>query len=504
LRANFFVHFRQEQRPAIDFVIILFRRMGMFKRGFFPSILVFSLIVGHLGCGGGPQQGTTQAPPGSKSVPMFKPGFNLFSPQQDVEIGRQSAQQVMSETPMLNDPQISGYVEQLGQRLASKAAGERFPYQFRVVATKEINAFALPGGFLFVNAGAIAAARNEGELVGVMAHEIAHVALRHGTNQATKAELAQKGLGLLSIIASGSDNPNLGQTISSIGGMGANMLFLKFGRTAEKEADLEGARIMSEAGYDPRDMANFFKTLQAESGQRIPEMLSDHPDPGNRIQYIIETIPKLPVSSNPIHTTPEFEQVKGRLTGQAPSLSATSQLRRIGRDPAKLELGVRPQRPASSFKDFQAQDGSFALQIPSNWDIVSGNESTYILSPQGAYGKLNNDYIVTHGIFVGAMRSRQGDLGSATQAFIQRQIDTNPDFQVLRAPQQIDFGGRPGFAAAVHGPSAFTGVREVDVTYTTATADGRLFYIITIAPEDEAQTYNPAFQQVLRSLRLAR
>jgi predicted Zn-dependent protease len=469
----------------------------------FLTLFMISLLAGQLSCRGA-QQSTTQAPSGSRSTPMFKPGFNLFSPQQDVEMGSQSARQIMSETPMLNDPQISGYVEQLGQKLASKAAGEKFPYQFRVVATKEINAFALPGGFLFVNAGAIAAARNEGELAGVMAHEISHAALRHGTNQASKAELAQKGLGFLSLIASVGENPNLGAAISSIGGMGANMLFLKMGRSAEKEADLEGARIMSEAGYDPRDMANFFKTLLAEGGQRVPEMMSDHPDPGNRIQYINDAITKLPVQPNPIHTTNEFEQAKARLTGQAPNLSAVSQLKRIGIDPGKLELGTRPPRPSSSFKGFQAEDGRFAMQIPSNWDAVSANQSTYIISPSGAYGKLRDDYIVTHGIFVGVMPGRGGDLGSATQAFIQRQIETNPDFQVLRAPQQIDFGGKPGFAAAVAGPSSYTGVKEVDATYTTVTSDGRMFYIITIAPEDEAQAYQATFQQILRSLRLAR
>src|SRR4030095_15519247 len=141
-------------------------------------------------------------------------------------IGRQSAQQILTETPMLDDPEIKGYVEQLGSKWASKPAGERFPYQFRVVATREVNAFALPGGFLFVNAGAIAAARNEGELAGVMAHEISHVALRHGTNQATKAQLARAGLGILGSIAASGENPDLGQAVGAIGGLGANMLFL--------------------------------------------------------------------------------------------------------------------------------------------------------------------------------------------------------------------------------------------------------------------------------------
>jgi predicted Zn-dependent protease len=258
-----------------------------------------------------------KVPPGSRSQPQFKPGFNLFSAQQDVEIGSQSAQQIIKETPMLEDAQIVGYVQELGKRLAAKAAGERFPYQFQVVATREINAFALPGGFLFVNAGAIAAARNEGELAGVLAHEIAHVALRHGTNQASKAQIAQVGLGILGTIASGSDNPNIGRAVSVIGGLGANILFLKFGRGAEKEADLEGARIMAEAGYDPRDMAKFFQTLQSKSGQQIPEMLSDHPDPGNRIQYILDAIPE----PAPPHRPPE--------SGRSGTESSPAEARRI-------------------------------------------------------------------------------------------------------------------------------------------------------------------------------
>src|SRR4030095_12095671 len=157
-------------------------------------------------------------------------------------IGRQSAQQILTETPMLDDPEIKGYVEQLGSKLASKAAGERFPYQFRVVATREINAFALPGGYLFVNAGAIAAARNEGELAGAWGHRMAPVALRHGTSQASRARLAQAGLGILGGIAGAGDNSDLGQAVEAIGGLGANMLFFKYGGAAAKEGDPGSAR----------------------------------------------------------------------------------------------------------------------------------------------------------------------------------------------------------------------------------------------------------------------
>jgi beta-barrel assembly-enhancing protease len=472
------------------------------RRSKFAAWLLPLALVVQLACRGGQPSGPA---PGSQPGSRFKPGFNLFSPDQDVELGRQSAEQVMRQTPMLDDPQIVNYVRQLGGKLAAKASGERFKYQFWVVATKEINAFALPGGFLFVNAGTMAAAKNEGELAGVMAHEIAHAALRHGTNQASKAKLAQGGLGILSVILGSGDRPDLGQVVGQIGGLGANMLFLKFGRTAEMQADLEGARMLAEAGYDPRDMANFFKTLESRGGQRVPEMLSDHPDPGNRIKYIQDEIPRLPVSSNPVHDTQEFEATKARLTGRAAQLPSDSQLQRVGpKDPTDMKQGERPPRPVQELKAYQAKDGSFALQVPANWDAIEGGPVTLIFAPRGGYGKFKDSFIVTHGVFAGVLNPQGGDLSASTRALVQRQLEENADFRLVKQPQPFDFGGKPGYFAAIAGPSAHTGVVEVDVTYTTLLADGRLFYFTTIVPEDEQEAYKAVFEQVLRSLRLAR
>jgi hypothetical protein len=233
-------------------------------------------------------------------------------------------------------------------------------------------------------------------------------------------------------------------------------------------------------------------------------MMSDHPDPGNRVKYSTEEISRLPISLNPIHTTPEFEAVKARLTGRASALSEESRLRRIGEDPTDIELGARPPRPSAQFNGYQPNDGSFAVQVPANWDALKTSESELIFAPKGAYGKYKDSLMVTHGIFVGARSAQQPDLRSATEAFVQQQIESNPDFQIARQPQQIDFGGQEGYYAVISGPSAINGVVEVDVTYTTVTADGRMFYIITIAPEDEAETYKPAFEKIIRSLQLAR
>lgn len=467
------------------------------------ALLIVWLFVIQLSCGGRGGGGAVST--GARPAPHFKPGFNLFSPEQDVEMGRQSAQQVSQQVPILNDPVTVNYVRSLGAKLAAKAPGFNFPYQFNVVATRDINAFALPGGFVFVNAGAIAAAKDEGELAGVMAHEISHVALRHGTNQASKAYIANAGIGILRTLVGGGRHPDLDEAIRSIGGLGANMVFLKFGRTAESQADLEGARLMASVGYDPRDMAAFFQTLEAKGGQRAPEFMSDHPDPGNRIQAINNELRSMSVSSNPVHDTNEFEQVKARLTGNNAALNSTNKPSRVGpSDPENNKSNPRPEPPAASFAQFQARDGSFALQYPQNWDALVADDANMIFAPKGAYGQIDESVVVTHGVFIGAVPPQAQDLESANAAFVQHQIESNPDFRLVRQPQAIDFGDRRGFATVVAGPSTVTGVIEVDVIYTSATADGRLFYLITMVPEDELDKYQSAFDQIIRSVRLAR
>jgi predicted Zn-dependent protease len=461
-------------------------------------------LLAQLACGGlfGGGAGAGSARP----APHFQPGFNLFTPEQDVEVGRRSAEEIARQVPLLNDAPTVNYIRSLGAKLAAKAPGEKFPYQFNVVATRDINAFALPGGFVFVNAGAIMAAKDEGELAGVIAHEITHVALRHGTSQASKAYLAQKGLGILGRVFG--RNSDLGQMVGAVGGTGANMLFLRFGRTAETQADLEGARIMADAGYDPRDMAAFFKTLQEQGGQRTPEFLSDHPDPGNRIQSITQELPSLHVSAKPVHDTQEFEQVKTRLTGSRArgGLPSQSQPQRKGpSDPNNVPQGSRPPRPSSSLKQYRSQDGSFAFQYPDNWDGLVADESNMIFAPKGAYGELDGAMMVTHGIFIGAVEPQSNRLDAATEAFVKQQLSANPDFRVQQPPRAVDFGGgRAAYATVVAGPSAVTGVTEIDVIYTTATSDGRLFYLITMAPEDEFEAYQPTFRQIIASVRLAR
>src|SRR5437867_12232406 len=210
---------------------------------------------------------------------------NSYTPAQDVELGQKAAAEARQQLPVMRDDEVTSYVENLGRRLVAAIPSElqhpEFRYTFEVVNVKEINAFALPGGPMFVNRGMIDAASNEGEVAGVMAHELSHVILRHGTAQASKAtkyEIGQLAGAVIGAIIGGT----VGSVVAQGTQFGLGTAFLRFGREFVQQADIQGAQIMARAGYDPRDMANMFKTIQERSGSGGPQWLSDHPNPGNR------------------------------------------------------------------------------------------------------------------------------------------------------------------------------------------------------------------------------
>ncbi|MCA1617760.1 MAG: M48 family metallopeptidase [Acidobacteria bacterium] len=240
-------------------------------------------------------------------------GFNLFSPEQDIELGEASAEEIRRQLVVVRDERAEAYVQRLGERLAAQAPGYRFPYKFVVVASPEVNAFALPGGYVFVNEGAIEAARSEGELAGVLAHEIAHVSLRHGTTQASRAYLAKTGLNVLSALSVALQG-DVGRVAAVVGLAGADKFFLESNRDAEAQADAEGARLMAAAGYDPRDMAEFFERLYAHGGERAREETGDHPDPASRVAAIGRIVAELKHAPARPHESEEFRRVRSRLS----------------------------------------------------------------------------------------------------------------------------------------------------------------------------------------------
>src|SRR5437588_3152050 len=251
---------------------------------------------------------------GADTRTRLKPGINLFSTKDDISMGRESAKEAERQLQILNDRQATSYIDSLGRQLASHAPGEKYPYQFKIVNDTAINAFALPGGFVYVNRGAIAAADAENQIAGVMAHEIGHVVLRHGTNQVSKAYLAQAPL---SILGGMLGSNSIGGVLAQLGvGLGLNSLFLKYSRDAESQADLMGTQILHDSGYDPRGMVEFFEKIQAESKGRAVEFFSDHPNPENRIsnvQHEIERLSGAPLNAR--RDSPDFHTAKNLLAG---------------------------------------------------------------------------------------------------------------------------------------------------------------------------------------------
>lgn len=238
----------------------------------------------------------------------LRPGFNLFSPEQDVEIGKQVSQDAEQKLKLINDSQITTYINTLGRRLASRAPGEHYAYQFKVVNDQAINAFALPGGFLYINRGIFENADNEAQLAGVMSHEISHVALRHGTNQMSKAYAAEAPLAVLGgVLGNNSIGGVLAQTGASFA---ANSVLLKFSRDAERQADLMGTQILYDSNFDPRAMAEFFEKLEAQGGSRGSEFFSSHPNPGNRIGSVNQEITRLGGSHGYRNDSADFQRIK--------------------------------------------------------------------------------------------------------------------------------------------------------------------------------------------------
>lgn len=233
----------------------------------------------------------------SAQVRDLRPGFNIFTPEQDIEMGREAAREIERSKPLVRDDELTGYLTRIGSCLAQSPHAGQFPFRFHIVRDKAINAFAFPGGPIYVNSGLLATMDSETELAGVLAHEMSHVALRHGTHQVTKSLPITAAAAFFGAVI-GDDT-----TLAKLGQLGINFgaqsVLLHYSRESESEADLNGAQIMNDSGYNPIGMAQFFEKLQAEGTQPsgASTFLSDHPAPGNRVQSVQREIRDLPRTS---------------------------------------------------------------------------------------------------------------------------------------------------------------------------------------------------------------
>jgi Zn-dependent protease with chaperone function len=437
---------------------------------------------------------------------------NKYQIEEDVKAGREAAREVQQQLPMLRDDGVDDYVERIGARLAQAIPAEfqhrEFRYSFDVVNVSDLNAFALPGGPMYINRGMLQAAKNEGEVAGVLAHEISHVALRHGTAQAGAATKYQVG-SIIGQIAGAIIGGVAGQAISLGSQLGFGLPILKYGRDYERQADLLGAQIMARAGYDPRDMANMFQTIQAKGGGGGgPEFLSSHPNPGNRYDAITKESQMLRVT-NPVRNTAEFTQVKSRLQRMAPALTTEQVMKqggaggqRTGRDTGGYPAGQvgRVEPPSGRYETF---DGGnlFRVAVPDNWRELQGNNSV-TFAPEGGYGDYRGQSVFTHGIQIGMEQMNARNLRQATQQLIQGLAQSNPSIQQTGNFQNITISGRAGLATVLTNVSDVTRQQERIALYTTQLQDGSLFFVVGVAPSREFNAYRNIFNRSVQSLQL--
>ncbi len=464
----------------------------------------------------------------------IQPGWNLFSPQDDVQIGQQSAAQAEQQLPMLNDNQVQAYVNRIGQRLAQNAGGPQFQYQFRVVNSADINAFALPGGFVYVNRGVLDQARNEGEVAGVLAHEISHVSLRHGTHQASKAYAAQAGLSILGGILGGKVGAGTAQILNTVGGIGLNALFLKYSRDLESQADVRGAQILAASGYSPTDMVNFFKTLESVDKSKKTTWTSDHPAPPDRIARIQQEAKLLHVASAPTTNVAELHQIQADLRGRG-AAPATAQAGRTAAAPSSANNGrsrsasrastkITVAAPATSLRSYTAPSGVYRLSYPANWRVYQEGATGVTIAPEGGVGEINGRTEVVYGAMInhydpfGASTPASGfrsngngnvymgtiTLENATNDLLAQVRQQSSYLQMIRnSTQRFNLSGGRALAVALRGTDPSTGINERVNVVTRQLDDGHLLYMLFVTPEADANRYASVLQAMVNSMQVS-
>jgi beta-barrel assembly-enhancing protease len=466
-----------------------------------------------------------------QSTPQLPdPGNTGVTREQQVQLGQQAVAEVYKQMPVLPDssPETK-YVQQLGGKLVSGIPQQdSWPYQFHVVPQKEINAFALPGGPIFVNIGTITAAENEAQLAGVMSHEISHIYMQHSIKQMKKQQLHQGIAGILGAVL-GQAGGALG-TLGQLGvGIGSGMLSLKYSRDDEAQADKVGAVLMYKAGYDPVALAQFFETLEHQGGANGPNFLSDHPNPGNRVAAIQQEIQGwAPVNSRV--NNQEFLAVKQKAegvrayTGQEIAQGAkdntwVQQNQHSGSMPANLpvsqnsnspgpagaaigDLQYSQVKPSGSFA--QTQNNLASISYPSNWQVFpDANGAGMTIAPAAAVSQGS----IAYGVVINGVQSPGStSLDQATNDLVSALQQSNQGLRANGSPRKIQVNGTEGRSVELTGRSPVQQnnqpLAERDWVVTVPQRQGGMLYFVLIAPENVFGSIRPTYQQMLDSAQL--
>ncbi len=432
----------------------------------------------------------------------LKPGWNLFSPDQDVKMGQEYAQQIEAQFQVITDPALHAYVNRIGKRLVDSIEGQKFPFTFKVVNDPSINAFALPGGPMYVHTGLIAAADNEAQIAGVLGHEMGHVMLRHGTNQASKANLIQ----IPAMIAGGLfDKGGMMGTLAQVGiGLGANSVLMKFSRTAETDSDLFGARLVHNAGYNPVELARFFEKLEAETGKgsAMTQFFSQHPNPGNRIKSIQADMKFYKAKSYEASSvSPELTLAKAAIKKLPPP--AKKPAAGAGAVQAPTGPAVSTTAP-NGFKQFQ--NPLYAIAYPGDWNTKPGQDgvSGTLTAADGVVKGANGQDDIGHGILLNFGKPNSGDINVATDELIKGLTQGDPNLKPYGAAQNVKIDNYVGKLTALQGNSGMRKGEKENIYVLTVMHTKGMFYGIFVAPESRWQVAEPEYQQMMQTLRFSR
>ena len=424
----------------------------------------------------------------------IRPGWNLFTTQQDIEMGRALASDAESELPLMGTSDATTYLHALGSQLAAHAPGDRYNYQFKIIDDDSTNAFALPGGYIYISRGAIEAAENEPQLAGLVAHEIAHIALRHGTQQVSSA------------YADGQPNATRGRVAVPTVMSRLNLRFesnspaVKYTREMERQADIVGAQIMRDTSFDPRQMTRMFQNLVAESPRMTADFFQNHPNLTNRAALIRTEMQNMGGLPSPLRgDSNDFHTVKSMLV----TMTSDSDY--------YPNTGNRPNGPSTRLVSYRGSD--LNLRYPDNW-TVDEEADAVVLAPEGGYvnGSLaygmrisslqprQTRYFGESGLVTPGDRAQRSTLSSATEQLIAQLQRSNPNMRVTRSMQSRTVAGEAGLAVELSNDSPIGG-REVDWLVTSLRPNGTLMYFIGVVPQQDINRYMPTFEQIVNSVR---
>ncbi len=426
---------------------------------------------------------------------------------QELQIGKEAASAVEREMEVVQNPEIERWLNQIGQRLAKAPEANAYPYYFKLVNEPSINAFALPGGPMYVHTGLLRAADTEGEVAGVLAHEMSHVALRHGAAQIGKQQtwgalfgLAGAAVGAVTTDAKGQCGLlcQLGELGAGIGG---SSVLMKFSRGYERDADLNGARMMASSGYDPIQLPTFFEKLEAKLGtaaepKGLVLWMSSHPATGNRVQYVSQDIkfyPKSDYSAN----TGIFPRVKEIVAGLPPPKPK----------PAFLILAKQGASPRTNlpteFKDYQAN--GFAIGYPASWRVgqPKGGGSIFMVPQGGAAQNQSGGVELLTGAMLDYYVPETGTAGvkldASTREFLDALRKGDPNLRAGQ-PDRAVVGGQPALLTRMTTKTSSQQEPDQVVYLYTVVREAGLWYIVLAAPPSRLSEFDPVFRQIVATV----